>query len=489
MTDLSRRSFLEHTLAASAAGLAATVARGQDRPAEKATPAPRPRAAPNDRIGVAVIGLHGRGMEHLEAYSRDGGAEVVALCDIDQSTFPRAQQRLATNGRPEAKTYQDLRKLLEDKAVDAVSIATPNHWHALAGVWAMHAGKDVYVEKPVSHNVSEGRRLEEARVKNRRVCQAGTQARSSAAHREAIRYIHEGHIGRVTLARGLCYKRRKSIGHTDDAPVPDGVDYDIWLGPAPKRPFNPNRFHYNWHWNWDYGNGDIGNQGVHQVDVARWAMRAELPRSATCVGGRFGYEDDGQTPNTQLALFDYGESSPPLLFEVRGLETPPLRGVTIGDIIYGTEGFVAFGEEESRAAAAFDAEGKEVKSFTGGGDHFGDFLAAVRSRKQSDLACPVLEGHRSAVLCHLANISYRLGAPHPFEVPDRVFGDRIDAYEAFGRFEQHLADNALKLREMSYRLGPRLEFDPSAERFTSPGAANDLLTRDYREPFVMPTHV
>src|SRR5206468_3025685 len=194
MNHLTRRSFLEHTLAASAAALAASSVRAQERQAEKPEPPAQPRLAPSDRIGLAVIGLHGRGMEHLQAYSHDAGAEIVALCDVDESTFGNAQRRLKDNGQPEAKTYQDLRKLLEDKAVQAVSIATPNHWHALAGVWAMQAGKDVYVEKPVSHNVSEGRRLEEARAKYGRVCQAGTQARSSAAHREAIQYIHDGNI-------------------------------------------------------------------------------------------------------------------------------------------------------------------------------------------------------------------------------------------------------------------------------------------------------
>jgi predicted dehydrogenase len=485
MPALTRRSFLEHTLVASAAGLAAAQARAQQRDGKPAAEAAG-GAAPADRVGIAVVGLHGRGMEHIGAYAANGGAEVVALCDVDESTFARAQNALKERDRPEARTYTDLRKLLEDRRVQAVSVAAPNHWHALASVWAMQAGKDVYVEKPVSHNVAEGRRMEQARVKYGRVCQAGTQARSSPAHREAIEYIRDGHIGAVLLARGLCYKPRKSIGHFDDGQVPEGVDYDQWLGPAPKRVFNLNRFHYNWHWNWDYGNGDIGNQGVHQMDVARWAAGAGLPRAVTCVGGRFGYEDDGQTPNTQLALFDYGPGGPPLLFEVRGLATPPLRGVTVGNIIYGSEGFVTFGQEDSATAAAFDNSGKVVKTFTGGGDHFGNFLAAVRSRSQSDLTCPILEGHLSSALCHLANISYRLGEAEPFEVPRRVFGDSLDSAEAFGRFEQHLADNSLKLREMNFRLGPRLEFDAGAERFASAGKADAMLTRDYRPPYVVP---
>jgi predicted dehydrogenase len=484
----TRRSFLEHTLVASAAGLMAAQARAQQRDGEAAADTPG-GAAPADRIGVAVVGLHGRGMEHINAYAANPGAEVVALCDVDASTFAKPQNALKEHDRPGARTYRDLRKMLEDPRVQAVSVATPNHWHALASVWAMQAGKDVYVEKPISHNLAEGRRMEQARVKYGRVCQAGTQARSSPAHREAIQYIRDGHIGDVLLARGLCYKLRKSIGHFDDGEVPEGVDYDQWLGPAPKRPFNANRFHYNWHWNWDYGNGDIGNQGVHQMDVARWAAGAGLPRAVACVGGRFGYEDDGQTPNTQLALFDYGPGGPPVLFEVRGLPTPALRGVTVGNIIYGSEGFVTFGQEDSATAAAFDNTGKLVKTFTGGGDHFANFLSAVRSRSQSGLTCPILEGHLSSALCHLANISYRHGGAEPFEVPRRVFGDSVDAAEAFGRFEQHLADNSLKLREMTFRLGPRLEFDPGAERFASSEQANAMLTRDYRPPYVVPARL
>jgi len=251
VSQVSRRSFLEHTLAIAAAGVAA------DRAASRAQAAQQPgsdnRTAPNDRIGLAIIGLHGRGLDHLDAYTYDDAVEIVALCDVDENTFAKAQAKLQERGRAQARMYTDIRKLLEDKDVNAVSIAVPNHWHALAGVWAMQAGKDAYVEKPVSHNITEGRRLEEARVKYNRICQAGLQSRTSPAHRQGVQYIRDGKIGKVVLARGLCYKRRKSIGHFDDSPIPAGVRYDLWLGPAPVRPFNKNRFHYEWHWNWDYG--------------------------------------------------------------------------------------------------------------------------------------------------------------------------------------------------------------------------------------------
>ena len=482
MPSLTRRSFLEHTLTVSAAGLLAVEkARASDDVGKAQS------TSPNDRIGVAVLGLHGRGIDHLRGYGAEAGAEVVALCDVDPSTFDRAQQTLQHGGRTAATTYGDLRKLLEDPRVHAVSIALPNHWHALAAIWAMQAGKHVYVEKPVSHNISEGRRLEEARVRFNRVCQAGTQARSSAAHTEAIRYIHDGHIGKVMLARGLCYKRRESIGHFDDSAAPAGVNYDLWLGPAPVRPFNKNRFHYNWHWNWDYGNGDIGNQGVHQMDVARWALRAGHATSAISFGGRFGYADDGQTPNTLTSLLDYADA--PLLFEVRGLATPPVCGVRVGNIIYGSEGFVAFGEEDSRAAVAFDAAGKQVKEFKGGGNHFGNFLTAVRSGNQSDLNCPIVEGHISATLRHLANASYRLGEKHSFDAPVRTLGERMDLAEAFGRFQQHVADSVTSVREASFELGAKLVFNAHSENLGENAKANAMLSREYREPFVVPARI
>jgi predicted dehydrogenase len=445
----------------------------------------RIRTSPGERIGIAIVGLHGRGLDHLDAYTYDDAVEIVALCDVDENTFAKAQAKLQERGRTQAKMYTDIRKLLEDKDVNAVSIAVPNHWHALAGVWAMQAGKDAYVEKPVSHNITEGRRLEEARVKYNRICQAGLQAHSSPAHRQGVQYIRDGKIGKIVLARGLCYKRRKSIGRFDDSPVPSGVHYDLWLGPAPVRPFNKNRFHYEWHWNWDYGDGDIGNQGVHQMDVARWALGKQVATNAVALGGRFGYVDDGQTPNTQLSFFDYGDAQ--LLFEVRGLETPPaFEDLGVGTIVYGTEGFVAFPNEDAGAATAYDNQGTVVQKFKGRGNHFANFCKAVRTRSQSDLNCPILEGHLSTTLCHLANISYRLGEPHAFGVRIPELGESIDAHDAFGRFEQHLADSAVRLRETPYQLGPKLTFDPETEKFTGNERADAMLTRQYREPFVVP---
>jgi predicted dehydrogenase len=496
MSHVTRRSFLEHTLAAAATGLAAAnFAYADDVPQADGT---AKKTSANSRIGLAVIGLHGRGTDaHVDSFSYDDGVEIVALCDVDTAQFAKAQKKLQERGRPAAKTYQDIRQLLDDKDVQAVSIATPNHWHTLAGVWAMQAGRDVYVEKPVSHEVTEGRRLEEARVKYNRICQAGTQSRSSRATQEAIKYIHEGHIGKVLLSRALCYKRRQTIGHFEDSSPPETLNYDTWQGPAPVRPFNKNRFLYEWHWNWAYGNGDIGNQGVHQMDIARWALNKTLPTSVVSLGGRFGYKDDGETPNTMLTLMDFGDSK--LLFEVRGLVTPPVPGigVDVGNIVYGTDGFLAMTADYGKAAA-FDNNGKMIKQFKGSGSHFSNYTAAIKTRQQSDLNCPVLEGHYSAALCHLANISYRMGEPTPLGVRGAAASSDVDMAEAFGRFEEHLANQIDELKKASkslqssvveYTMGPKLDFDPATETFGTNAAANKFLTREYRAPFVVPEKV
>lgn len=498
MADMTRRSFLEHTLMTAAAGLAAAkvagaaeVKSGRDTDEKQAQVAKTP---PSERIRLAVIGLHGRGLNHIDGYINDDRVEIAALCDVDTSQFKKAQDKLAEKGHPVAKTYQDIRQLLDDKDIHAVSIATPNHWHALAGIWAMQAGKDVYVEKPVSHNVSEGRRLEDARVKYDRICQAGTQSRSNRATVEAMKFIHDGGIGKVSLARGLCYKPRPSIGHKPDTAPPSTLNYDIWLGPAPKRPFNPNRFLYEWHWNWDYGNGDIGNQGVHQMDIARWALNKTLPTSAVGVGGRFGYSDDGQTPNTLLTLYDFGDTK--LLFEVRGLKTDgvavgqdkKVKPIKVGNIIYGENGFVAIGADYG-VAVAFDKDGKLMKNFKGSGSHFSNFISAVKAHKQEELHCPVLDGHYSAALCHLGNISYRLGGQEAFDPTPKVVAESTDLAEAYKRYEQHLKENMVAIEKITESVGPKLAFDPNTETFGDNSQANAFLTRDYRAPFVVPAKI
>jgi predicted dehydrogenase len=480
---LNRRDFLRDT-AALAAALAG--ARGLAAPAD-GTEAPRKnRGDANDRLHVAILGVHGRGKDHIEGIAGKHQCIVTTICDVDESVIGPAMHMVEQQQGRTPKYERDLRKVLDDKSIDCITIATPNHWHALAALWAMQAGKDVYVEKPVSHNVSEGRRLVEAARKYRRICQAGTQSRSNTGIRAAIEFVQAGKLGKIQVARGLCYKTRNSIGKTSgDQPIPKTIDYDLWTGPAPLKPLHRQRLHYDWHWIWDYGNGDLGNQGIHQMDVARWALgKHELARSVISVGGRFGYVDDGETANTQICVFDYGEA--PLIFEVRGLKTDPLRGARVGNIIHCEGGYLVCGDEDFGGGAAFTRDGQKIQSFGTGGDHYGNFVKAVRSRKAEDLNADILEGHISSALCHLGNISYRLGKMQPFREKTRAFGDNAEAGETFARMEEHLRANRVPLDETSYHLGRRLTLDPKAEVLVDDPEANGFLTRAYRPGFVVP---
>ncbi len=435
--------------------------------------------SPNERLRVAVIGVRGRGANHVSMWHRLKDVEVAAICDVDPSVIkePMAEVEKRTGKRP--AYYKDVRKLLEDKSIDAVSIATPNHWHSLAAIWAVEAGKDAYVEKPISHNVWEGRRLVEAARKHGRCVANGTQSRSKKSIRDAIAYLHAGKLGKVKLATALCYKDRRSIGKKADAPVPEGVDYDLWLGPAPVGAFNPDRFHYEWHWNWDYGNGDIGNQGAHQMDVARWGLgKSDGPKSVVSLGGRFGYEDDGQTPNTQIAVLDYGDCK--IVFEVRGLVTEPYRKQHIGVVFHAEQGSLVIGNLEN---AAYGPDGEQIQRFSGGDDtqHFRNFVDAVRARKPEMLTADALEGHLSASLHHLANISHRLGSPQPMS-KDEPLGKYEEGNEAFRRFREHLTKNGVDAAKTPVVVGPTLAFDAKTEKFGDE-RADALLTREYRKPF------
>jgi predicted dehydrogenase len=485
MPSITRRDFL-HDSAALAAALAGADLLGT--PAE-ATEPEAGKGSANDRLHVAVVGVHGRGRDHIEGLAGKHNCLVTTVCDVDSSVVgPALRQVERRQGKP-PKYEQDIRRVLNDKTIDIVTIATPNHWHTLAALWAMQAGKDVYVEKPVSHNVSEGRRLVEAAQKYQRICQAGTQSRSNTGIRAAIAFLHAGKLGKIEVARGLCYKPRGSIGKTTaDQPIPKTVNYDLWIGPAPMKPLHRQRLHYDWHWFWDYGNGDLGNQGIHQMDVARWALgKTELARSVQSLGGRFGYVDDGETANTQVCVFDYGDSE--LIFEVRGLKTDPLRGARIGNIFHCTDGYLVCGDEDEGGGAAFTRDGQKIQSFGRGGDHYGNFVQAVRSRRHEDLNADILEGHLSSALCHLGNVSYRLGQPQPFSKQTKAFGDDKAAYETLARLQEHLKENKVPLEQTTYRLGRRLVVDPKLETFVGDPEADTLLTRDYRKGFVVPPKI
>jgi predicted dehydrogenase len=369
-----------------------------------------------------------------------------------------------------------------------VSIATPNHWHALAAIWAIQAGKDVYVEKPVSHNVTEGRRIVDAARKHGKICQTGTQSRSAAGTRELMQFLHSGGIGEIKLARGLCYKRRDSIGPRGTYEVPQTVDYDIWCGPAPMHELTRRQFHYDWHWQWDYGNGDLGNQGIHQMDLARWGLGVkDIGQGVFSYGGRLGYEDAGETANTQVSVHDYGDKT--LVFEVRGLPTDAYKEAKVGVIFYGSQGYAVMGSYNG--GAVFDLDGKFVRKFDQGGNHYENFLAAVRSRKVEDLHADIAEGHLSSALCHLGNVSYRLGELLPLsEIQKRLESVRTkdECLETFSRVKEHLAANQINLDMVRLQFGAPLSIDAHAETFVGANSdkANPLLTREYRKGFEVP---
>jgi predicted dehydrogenase len=396
-----------------------------------------------------------RGRYHVQQYATLPECRIAAVCDVNQAAQERAvaQVEQAQGHRP--KVYSDLRKLYEDKEIDAVSIATPNHWHALATIWACQAGKDVYCEKPACHNIWEGRKMIEAARKYGRMVQIGSQSRSTPHKIRAMQLLREGIIGKLYMAKGLCFKRRPSIGHTPDQAVPPGVNWDLFLGPAQMKPFSTNKFDYNWHWFWDTGNGDICNQGVHEMDLCRWGMGdAGLPVGVVSTGGKFVYKDDQETPNTQLATFEYNGFQ--IVFEVRGLLTGQEGGLganesnVIGNLYYGSEGYMVldgWGFQVYKGERREKIMDEKIPPATAWitAPHMANFLHAVRTRDHRDLSADVESGVLSASLCHLANISYRVGR--------------------------------------------KLVFDPAKGEFPGDTEANRLATREYRAPYAVPEKV
>lgn len=443
----------------------------------------------NSDIRVAVVGINGRGKEHISEILQCPGARITALCDVDSLVLDAGKARLAEKGH-QVKCYTDIRKLLEDGEVDVVTLATPNHWHALGAIWAIQAGKDVYVEKPISHNVWEGRQLVKAARKHKKIVQSGTQSRSSTGLREALAWAKAGNLGKVQWARGTCYKRRASIGHVEsEQPWPAHIDKDLWFGPAPIKPIRRARLHYDWHWCWDTGNGDLGNQGVHQMDIARWFLgESALSPSVMSVGGRLGYSDDGETPNTMVVIHGYEKA--PLYFEVRGLPQKPeaepalekmdqYRGSSVGVIVQYEGGHLLI--PSYTKAEAFDKEGKKIREWQGAESHFGNFLKAVRSRNAADLNAEVLEGHVSAALCHTGNISYRMGDKADVKVIREKVKADSEAVDSLERMIEHLGRNQIAHDPLV--LGEFLKMNPQKETFVRNAKADLLLTREYRKGF------
>jgi len=485
MSSLTRRDFLKSSMIAGA-----TMA--------VASPFSKVRGANND-IRIAVIGTGGQGGGHCRQWSKLEGVRLVAVCDADLSQAERIKQ-----SNPDVKVYQDLRELLDDKSIDAISSATPNHWHSLVTVLACQAGKDVYIEKPVSHEIWEGRKMVEAARKYNRIVQTGTQKRSSSAHKEAFEWIHAGNIGAIKWSRGFCYKNRGPgsngivNGTNGPNPLPESIDYNLWCGPAEMEPLRREKLHYNWHWVWNTGCGDIGNQGVHEMDLARWALGDSAKALAPAVfsfGGRFGVYDAGETPNTLVSFYDYKPA--PLIFEVRGLPSKKgarnldnYRGTRVGIVVQCENGYFQAGDGGGYIWKNDGTRTDKQFSGKGGGNHYQNFIDAVRSRKVSDLNADIEKGHISSALCHMGNISYRIGRhKSPEEIKETIKNsDMMDSYE---RVLAHMEANEIDLTMEPMAIGPMLTMDPKTEKFTGQLSemANMYVKRNYREPFVVPDEV
>ena len=467
MNRITRRDFLKSAVAA---GLATAV--------------PSRALGANDEVRVAVVGLNGRGGSHIRDFNSMKGVKVVALCDVDANVL---QGR--ARGFDQVEKYQDVRKMLENKDIDAVSVATTNHSHSLITIWSCQASKDVYVEKPCSHNVFEGRKCVEAARKYKRIVQHGTQGRSEGFAKLAA-IAKKGVYGKLLVSKGYCCKPRWSIGFRPFQTPPAHLDFDLWLGPAPLQPYHANLVHYNWHWFWDFGNGDIGNQGVHEMDKARWATGKTLPRSVVSLGGRWvegpGFRDQGETPNQLVSIYDYGDSL--ILFETRGLVGKDKK---FPDIVTNELYF----EEGAIKGDRFYPKGKDTPEplanvdyqvYPGG--NFGNFINCVRSRKVEELNADILEAHLSSALCHLGNISYRMGIETRFAMPENFTNNTVVSDSVMTMLENTKAIGVVP-ENTTLRVGPKLEFDPEKEKFVNNPAADMLLTRPYRPPFVVPEQV
>tara|TARA_B100002019_G_scaffold161619_1_gene139410 strand:- start:2883 stop:4220 length:1338 start_codon:yes stop_codon:yes gene_type:complete len=412
----------------------------------------------NDRINASVLGINGRGKNHISSLMKQKNVQVVNLCDPDMNLLKVRQKEFKNKYKKDVSLEQDLRRVMDNKDIDVVSIASPNHWHSLSVIWACQAGKDVYVEKPGSHNIFEGRKMVEATQKYDRIVQHGVQLRSSPAINEAIGLLRNGYIGNVYMARGLVFRWRGDIGDKGFSSVPNGLDYDLWTGPAPKRPFTENLVHYNWHWHWDYGNGDVGNQGIHETDLCMWGLDVGLPTKITSMGGKFLWDDCKEVPEVLTSVYNYPDEGKIIQFEVRPWCTNTEEGATVGNIFYGDKGILVvdgyskyktyLGKDRTPGQSGDDGamEASGMDRGAGGTDgHFKNFIEAVRKHDASILNAPIETGHLSSGLAHLGNIAYRM---------EKV-----------------------------------LTFNPQAEKFVNDPEADKMLTRNYRKGYEVPNKV
>jgi len=524
MANISRRRFLEDSLFATfAVGAAAASFSAVQQPLFAVE-----KVAPSERLGVLLVGAGGRGGDHIKFYANDKRTEIRFVCDPDSAMAEKRCADIEKLQGTRPKAVDDLRKVLEEKSIDIVTCAATNHWHALTGIWAMQAGKHCFIEKPICHNIHEGKALVAAAKKYKKIVQTGTQCRSIPINIEIVKFVREGGIGDVNFARGLCFKRRKAIGPLGDYPIPESVNYDLWSGPAQVKPVTRQRFHYDWHWQRYYGNGDLGNQGPHQTDIARWFLGVDrFPQSVISYGGRLGYDvemkdtnyvDAGDVANTEVSIYDYGDKC--IVFETRGLPTPNVDipvgeglGTQVGVLVYGKNGYAIQGSAKGQSysyAAAYDLNGKLIREFKGGGNivetqttgatttfpasdamHYGNFVEAVLTNNPGILNADARCGALSAAVSHLGNISYYLGEKNKVSVAElKKSLESIKSFDdnavTLARTVEHLEANGVDLKRTPLALGPMLKIDVEKEVFIDNAEANAMLTRDYRAPYVVP---
>jgi predicted dehydrogenase len=488
MTRLTRRRFVQ----LAAAGLGAAGGINADFVVAGTKSSPKVIGA-NEKVRVAVCGLNGRGGAHISDYAKMSDVEIAYLVDPDSTTFGSKLKSIERAAGYKPKCVSDLRKALDDKNLDAISIATPNHWHTLLTIWGCQSGKHVYVEKPCSHTIFEGRKCVEAAAKYGVVVQHGTQQRSDKKRAAEIAALNAGKWGKLQTSKAYVCKPRPSIGVKADEAAPATLDFDHWVGPSKMRPFNRNLVHYNWHWNWDFGNGEIGNQGVHQCDVAHWSLgpAATFPTRVWSLGGRLGYEDQGQTPNMQLAVYEFGDVT--VVIEVRGLvgnanaDSDQSWPQKVSNEFYTSEGMVRDGKFHPKNGGAELPVAVEPVHVTPGGA-FGSFITCVRNNTPDKVNAPITRGQYGAALCHLANISYRLGKEVPFsQEPDGMSNPQIA--ESFDVIKKNLKSAGVNLDKAKYRMGRTLTIDPKTEQFVGDTEADKMLTVEYRPPYVVPEQV
>ncbi len=490
MKSYSRRQFLSNSAVATAGVSMFSVL-------------PRARAAgsANDEIQIGLVGLGWKGGGDIQRILEEPGVRIVALCDADTEMLAKGQQVLKEAGQS-AREYVDMRQLFDDPAVDAVVISTPNHWHALATIWACQAGKDVYVEKPVTHNLWEGNKMVEAARKYGRMVQAGTQNRSDVGFRAAMQYINDGNLGDILWTHGFWYKyRADGESVTGPQPIPSTVDYNLWTGPAPMKPLLRKNLHYDWHWNWDTGNGDLGNLGGHKLDDSLNVIRENgLPKRFLCIGGLYGHNNDGwQTPNVEVALIEF-ENKPPVIVDIRSLPAKAgakydvdMRNARRANVIQCENGYFTGGRG---GGILFDNDGTRIKKFPGDGGktHFQNWINAIRTRDRNSMLAEIEVSVNSASICHLANLAYRSGLPTGTANLLEQVGHCDHAVETVEGVAKHVSDNGFDLEKSPLTCSGWMTFDPKKLRISggsdySNSIANALAKPFYRAPFVVPERV